>query len=213
MISGWTFPPWSFRRSLLTVLLCVCRREAVPVRVRRLRPEVCQQQRPKEAHARPHVGQALPVQDVRQVVHAPQLAPETHEGKGHGSILPSKKRASKRLERVLFLSTHRSTSPRRRRRTPHQQQAPDTSPPPPRALCPPPPRATATPRCPRPRPCTTRRATAACPPTSVSGTCEGLVSGLSGGLQNIWPFYFNISPGGEQGGGGVISAVNSPHRW
>lgn len=52
------------------------------MRVRGLRQKVREQQRPKEAHARSHVGQALPVQDVRQVLHTPQLPKKTHEGKG-----------------------------------------------------------------------------------------------------------------------------------
>lgn len=46
-----------------------------------MRPALRQQQRQEEAHARAHGRQALPVQTVRQVVHAPQLSEETHEGK------------------------------------------------------------------------------------------------------------------------------------
>ena len=58
------------------------RREAVRVRLLPVRAALRKQQRPQEAHARAHVRQALRVQDVRQVLHAPQLPAQTHhEGK------------------------------------------------------------------------------------------------------------------------------------
>lgn len=50
------------------------------MRVRGLRPTLCQQQRSQEAHARAYERQALSLQDVRQVLHAPQLAAQTYEG-------------------------------------------------------------------------------------------------------------------------------------
>lgn len=46
-----------------------------------LRQKVCKQQRPKETHACSHVGQALSLQNVWQVLHTSQLPTETHEGK------------------------------------------------------------------------------------------------------------------------------------
>ena len=58
------------------------RREAVQVRVRRLRPALRQQFGPQEALARAHVGQAVQLQGprLRQVVHPPVVAAQAHEG-------------------------------------------------------------------------------------------------------------------------------------
>ena len=52
------------------------RREAVSMRVRRLRPTLRQQLRPEEALARPHDRQAvrLPARRLRQVLHASVVA-------------------------------------------------------------------------------------------------------------------------------------------
>lgn len=63
-------------------MLCFNRREAVQMRIRRLRPAVRQQFRPEEALARAHVGQAVQLQSarLRQVVHAPVVAAQAHEG-------------------------------------------------------------------------------------------------------------------------------------
>ena len=81
------------RACVCTVLFCrltltasvshlLKRREAFQVRVRRLRPEIRQQQRPEEALPRAHQRQALLLQGarLRQVLHAPELAAEAHEG-------------------------------------------------------------------------------------------------------------------------------------
>ena len=58
-----------------------CRREAVQVRIRRLRPAIREQFRSQETLARTHERQTLQLQDtrLRQVVHAPELAAQTHE--------------------------------------------------------------------------------------------------------------------------------------
>ncbi|XP_034417575.1 zinc finger protein ZIC 5 isoform X1 [Cyclopterus lumpus] len=57
-------------------------RETLQVRVRRLRQKIRQQQRPEEALPRPHQRQAVLLQGprLRQVLHAPELAAEAHEG-------------------------------------------------------------------------------------------------------------------------------------
>lgn len=67
---------------LVKYWLVCCRREAVQVRVRGLRPEVRQQFGPQEALSRPHVGQTvqLPRVRLRQELHASQLTPQAYEG-------------------------------------------------------------------------------------------------------------------------------------
>ena len=52
------------------------------MRIRRLRPPLRQQFGPEEALARAHVGQAVQLQGarLRQILHAPVLVAEAHEG-------------------------------------------------------------------------------------------------------------------------------------
>ena len=60
---------------------CVtCRREAVQMRVRGLRPALREQLRPQEAHARSHERQALllPRERLREELHTPEFPPEAH---------------------------------------------------------------------------------------------------------------------------------------
>lgn len=166
------------------------RREAVPVRVRGLRQEVRKQQRPKKTHARSHVGQTVPMQNVRQVVHASQLSKKTHEGKYPVSgracstqpcvmlmlliYMPQQRSIHSRFLIYLLLCIFffsRSTNHPHQRQTPHQQPAPGMSPPHLQALCLPPPRPKATPPCPQPQLCTPP-ATVASPPISVNGMCR-----------------------------------------
>ena len=58
------------------------RRETVQMRVWRLRSPIRQLFRPQEAFTRAHLRQALQLQDprLRQELHTPQLATQTHEG-------------------------------------------------------------------------------------------------------------------------------------
>lgn len=69
------------QKHLFFSLFLSCRRETVPVWVWGMRQKICKQQRPKETHARSHVGQAISLQNVRQVLHTSQLSTKTHEGK------------------------------------------------------------------------------------------------------------------------------------
>lgn len=68
-------------RAVTSSLLFAGRGEALQMRVRRLRQEVRQQQRQKEALPCPHQRQAVLLQDprLRQVLHSPQLPAQAHE--------------------------------------------------------------------------------------------------------------------------------------
>ena len=59
------------------------RRETVPVRVRGLRPSLCQLKRSQEAQSCPHFRQTVQLQSqrLRQVIHTPVKSQKTHEGK------------------------------------------------------------------------------------------------------------------------------------
>lgn len=72
---------WPEDQSLMALNFFCCRREAVQVWIRGLRPAVREQLRPEEAFTRSHVGQAIQLSGVglRQELHAPELAAKTYE--------------------------------------------------------------------------------------------------------------------------------------